>query len=263
MRKIHLACSILAPLLLLAVLPAAAADPAELTYEVRFTEEKMTLDGHARESSWALAPTIELTDRHYPSLMAIDSVSTRVKAVWNDKGLMVLYHCLDANMQAEVSERDGPVYTDDSVELFLDPDMDGAHYLQVAVNPRSTKRDVLIPEAGGTSLAPGWDSGLMCAVYGEGTLTDRSDRDEWWTVELFLPWSGLGRKALKLRSGGHDVDSELNATDVLGEQPVPPKAGDRWKANFNRFDHGRGVAQVIEEGTAREIRYRDGDVASG
>ena len=44
----------LAPLLLLAVLPAAAADPAELSYEVRFTEEKMTLDGHAHEKSWAL-----------------------------------------------------------------------------------------------------------------------------------------------------------------------------------------------------------------
>ena len=88
--------TVLAPLLLLAVLPAAAADPAGVSYEVRFTEEKMTLDGHAHEKSWALAPAIELTDRHYPSLMAIDSVSTRVKALWNDKGLMVLYHCLDA-----------------------------------------------------------------------------------------------------------------------------------------------------------------------
>ena len=46
--------TVLAVLLLLAVLPAAAADPAGLTYEVRFTGEKMTLDGHAHEKSWAL-----------------------------------------------------------------------------------------------------------------------------------------------------------------------------------------------------------------
>ena len=253
-----------APLLLLAALPAAAADPAELSYEVRFTEEKMTLDGHAREKSWALAPTIELTDRHYPSLMAIDSVSTRVKALWNDKGLVVLYHCLDAHIQAEVTERDAAVYTDDTVELFLDPDMDGANYLQVAVNPRSARRDLLIPEAGGRTLTHSWDPGCLNAVHGEGTVLDRSDRDESWTVELFLPWSGLGRKALELSWESDDVTYEVNARDVLGEQAVPPRAGDRWKANFNRFDQGRGVRKktlVDEEGGI--IGYKDGEVTSG
>ena len=255
MRKIHLACSILAPLLLLTSLPAAAADPAELSYEVRFTGEKMTLDGHAHEKSWALAPAIELTDRHYPGLMAIDSVSTRVKAVWNDKGLMVLYQCLDADIQATVTERDGRVYTDDTVELFLDPDMDGTNYLQVAINPRSARRDLLIPEAGGQTATLSWDPGCVNAVYAEGTLTDRSDRDEWWTVELFLPWSGLGRKALDLSWESDDVTHEVNARDVLGEQAVPPEPGDRWKANFNRFDQGRGVRKTLvdeEEGIKEE-----------
>ena len=255
--------TVLAALLLLAVLPAAATDPAELTYEVRFTEEKMTLDGHAHEKSWALAPAIELTDRHYPSLMAIDSVSTRVKALWNDKGLMVLYHCLDANMQAEVSERDGPVYTDDAVELFLNPDMDGANYLQVAVNPRSARRDLLIPEAGGQASTLSWDPGCVNAVYAEGTLTDRSDRDEWWTVELFLPWSGLGRKALKLSWESDDVTYEVTARDVLGERAVPPRAGDRWKANFNRFDQGRGVRKTLVDEEGGIIGYKDGEVTSG
>ena len=247
---------------MLACLPAAA-DPAELSYEVRFTDERMTLDGHARESSWALAPTIELTDRHYTGLMAIDSVSTRVKALWNDKGLMVLYHCLDAHIQAEVTERDGRVYTDDTVELFLDPDMDGTNYLQVAVNPRSARRDLLIPEAGGRTSTLSWDPGCVNAVYAEGTLTDRSDRDEWWTVELFLPWSGLDRKALELSWESDDVTYELNATDVLGEQAVPPKAGDRWKANFNRFDQGRGVKKTLVDEEGGIIGYKDGDVASG
>ncbi len=254
---------LLAPLLLLAALPAAADDPAELSYEVRFTEEKMTLDGHAHESSWALAPTIELTDRHYTGLMAIDSVSTRVKALWNDKGLMVLYHCLDAHIQAEVTERDGRVYTDDTVELFLDPDMDGTNYLQVAVNPRSARRDLLIPEAGGRTSTLSWDPGCVNAVYAEGTLTDRSDRDEWWTMELFLPWSGLDRKALELSWESDDVTYEVNARDVLGEQAVPPKAGDRWKANFNRFDQGRGVRKTLVDEEGGIIGYKDGDVASG
>ena len=252
-----------AALLLLASLPAAAADPTELSYEVRFTKEEMTLDGQARENSWALAPAIDLTDRHYTSLMPIDSVSTRVKALWNDKGLMVLYHCLDADIQAEVTERDGPVYTDDAVELFLDPDMDGATYLQVAVNPRSARRDLLIPEAGGGTTVLKWESGLRCAVTAERSVLDRSDRDEWWTVELFLPWSGLGRKALELRWERDGVTHEVDARDVLGDRAVPPKAGDRWKANFNRFDQGRGIRKTLRDERGRIIGYKDGDVASG
>ena len=55
----HRAWCAMAALLLLASLPAAAADSTELSYEVRFTEEEMTLDGHAREKSWALAPAID------------------------------------------------------------------------------------------------------------------------------------------------------------------------------------------------------------
>ena len=258
----HRACA-MASLLLLASLPAAAADSTGLSYEVRFTEEEMTLDGQAREKSWALAPAIELTDRHYPGLIAIDSVSTRVKALWNDKGLLVLYHCLDADIKAEVTERDGRVYTDDTVELFLDPDMDGTYYLQVAVNPRSARRDLLIPEAGGRTSTRTWDSGLLCAVTGERTVLDRSDRDEWWTVEMFLPWSGLGRKALELSWERDGVTYGVDARDVLGEQAVPPKAGDRWRANFNRFDQGRGEAKVITDDEGGQIGYKDGDVASG
>ena len=261
--------TLLAALLLLACLPAAA-DPAELSYEVRFTEEGMTLDGHARESSWALAPTIELTDRHYPSLMAIDSVSTRVKALWSDKGLLVLYQCLDADIQATVTRRDGRVYTDDDVELFLDPDRDGTHYLQVAVNALNTQRDILQPALRRTPWAsfPNWDSGLRSAVavagsVDDGSLEDAPDKDESWTVELLLPWSGLRTEALELSWENDDVVSGVDSKDVLGGQAVPPQVGDRWKANFNRFDQGRGVAQVVTDDEGRAIRYKDGDVASG
>ena len=56
----------LASLLLIAYLSAAAADSAEVSYEVHFTEEEMTLDCRADEQSWSLAPPIELTDRAYP-----------------------------------------------------------------------------------------------------------------------------------------------------------------------------------------------------
>ena len=95
----------LASLLLVAYLSAAASQPQRRSsYEVHFTEEEMTLDGRADEQSWNLAPTIELTDRAYPSLEPISPASTRVRALWNEQGLLVLYQCQDQNILATVSQ---------------------------------------------------------------------------------------------------------------------------------------------------------------
>ena len=114
----------LASMLLIAYLSAAATASAEVLYEVHFTEEEMTLDGRADEQSWSLAPTLELTDRAYRSLKPISPASTRVRALWNERGLLVLYQCQDQNILATITKRDSSVYMDDDVELFLDPDMD-------------------------------------------------------------------------------------------------------------------------------------------
>ena len=247
----------LASLLLIAYLSAAAAGSAEVSYEVHFTEEEMTLDGRADEQSWSLAPTIELTDRAYPSLEPISPASTRVRALWNEQGFLVLYQCQDQNILATVTKRDSSVYKDDDVELFLDPDMDGTHYVQLAINALNTQMDVLKTEIDNKPSFPNWDSGTESAVVVAGSLEDGADRDESWTVELFFPWSSMGQEALEL-SRFYKVQER----DVLGDLSVPPKVGDRWKANFNRFDHGRGEVRRanLSWGT---IRYKEGDIVSG
>ena len=188
----------LASLLLIAYMSAAVTASTEVLYEVYFTEEEMTLDGRADEKSWGLAPPIELTDRAYPSLKPISSASTRVRALWNEQGLLVLYQCQDQNILATITKRDSSVYKDDDVELFLDPDMDGTHYVQLAINALNTQMDVLQTETDGKPSFPNWNSGAESAVVVAGSLEDRADQDESWTVELFFPWSGMGQESLEL-----------------------------------------------------------------
>ena len=269
----------LASLLLIASLSATAS--TELLYEVHFTTEEMTLDGRADEQSWSLAPPIELTDRAYSSLKPISPASTRVKALWNEQGLLVLYQCQDQNILATITKRDSSVYIDDDVELFLDPDMDGTHYVQLAINALNTQMDVLHSEIDNKPSFSNWDSGAESAVVVAGSLEDGADRDESWTVELFFPWSGMGQEALELSrrtirscslakavARGEEVllnpedylYVKVNEKDVLGGRSVPPKVGDRWKANFNRFDHGWGEVNYNED---FGYLYREGDIASG
>ncbi len=247
----------LASLLLIAYLSAAAADSAEISYKVHFTEEEMTLDGRADEQSWSLAPPIELTDRSYPSLKPMHPASTSVRALWNQQGLLVLYQCQDQNILATITKRDSSVYKDDNVELFLDPDMDGTHYVQLAINALNTQMDVLKTDIDNKPSFPNWDSGTESAVVVTGSLEDGADRDESWTVELFFPWSSMSQKALELSRF-----YRVNERDVLGGLSVPPTVGDRWKANFNRFDHGRGEVRRANLSWGR-IGYKQGDIVSG
>lgn len=219
------------------ILPIAAANPAEvssqthfteeLSYQVHFTEEEMTLDGRADEKSWGLAPPIELTDRMIRSLEPIRPASTSVRALWNERGLLVLYQCQDQDILATHTERDGPVYEDDDVELFLDPDMDGIYYVQLAINAMNTQMDALCVSPVADHKRT-WDSGAESGVAVSGSLQERADQDESWTVELLLPWSGM-----------HQAMLDASNSQRISLKPVPPEAGDKWKGNFNRFDYGR------------------------
>ena len=37
---------------------------------------------------------------------------------------------------------------------------------------------------------------------------------------------------------GFSDSVQADDLDLLGDRSIPPKVGDKWKANFMRFDHG-------------------------
>ena len=66
-----------------------------------------------------------------------------------------------------------------------------------------------------------WESGMKAAVKVNGTLNKRTDVDKGWTVELKLPLSAVkGRAAKPIQ--------------------IPPKVGDKWRANLFRMDVPKG-----------------------
>ena len=154
----------------------------------------MTLDGRADEKSWGLASPIELT-KMVRSSKPTRPASTSVRALWNERGLLVLYQCQDQNILATHTERDASIYEDDEVELFLDPDMDGTYYVQLAINAMNTQMDALCVSPVSDHKRT-WDSGAESGVSVSGSLQDRADQDESWTVELLLPWSGMSQTML-------------------------------------------------------------------
>lgn len=249
--------SILAPLLSSALLAMAvtvsAAVPVE--YQVHFTAEDMIIDGRAGEKSWSVAPLAKMVDRAYPNGETLSPSITTVQALWNEHGLLVLFQCKDENILARFTERDyQKLYSDNTVELFLDPDMNGTPYVHLIINALNTQADALYLDPPWTDdrrlTFSDWDSSTESAVVVSGNLEDRTNRDESWTVEFLFPWSSMSQTALDalVRDGYRDVGEEgeeglsarvqADEMDLLGDLSIPPKVGDKWKANFTRFDHG-------------------------
>ena len=240
----------LLPVALLAMAVAVSAVPVE--YQVHFTDEDMTIDGRADEKSWSLAPLAKMVDRAYPNGETLSPSITTVQALWNEHGLLVLFQCKDENILARFTERDyHELYLDNTVELFLDPDMDGTPYAQLAINALNTQMDVLFIDPPIGQRVPkffSWNSGTESAVVVSGSIEDRTDRDESWTVEFLFPWSGMSQAALNalVADGGYEDAEEdglsdrvqADELDLLGGRSIPPKVGDKWKANFMRFDQG-------------------------
>ena len=77
---------------------------------------------------------------------------------------------------AAVEQRDGPVYQDDSVEVFVAPVADGDEYFQFALNAAGTQRD-----AKGMDAA--WTGSWRSATGRTGDA---------WEAEFAIPWACLG-----------------------------------------------------------------------
>lgn len=132
--------------------------------------------------------------------------STWIKTAWNQSELRVLFHAEDTDAWASLTQRDAPLYTEEVVEVFLDPFGDLETYFEIEVNPLNVVCDLVLRRVrSGYKKDFAWDcAGLQTAV----TRTPQA-----WTAELAIPFASLN--------------------------PGLPAIGKPWRANFFRIDRPR------------------------
>ncbi len=138
--------------------------------------------------------------------------------MWDDQYLYVAFECADNDIWGTHTNYDDPVYAEEAVEVFIDPEGAGWHYWEIDVSPRNVVVDLMVIKAGwqgrAGTLAKYNVKGLLTGTKVYGTLDNREDQDEKWTAEIAIPWS-----------------------DFLGRRVnVPPKEGDSWRLNLFRID---------------------------
>ena len=177
---------------------------------------------------------------------------TRAALLWTDTHLQIAFRAEEPFLEAHVAERDGIVFQDNDLELFIDG---GDCYYELEVNALGTIYEVFFvwrdaigqfdsvafdvhdprsftfggdydrkPESFWRGTHPrgvrwaftGWDMpGLQTAVRLDGTLNDHSDVDRGWSLEIAIPWASLA--------------------PLADGRQLPPASGDVWRMFLGRF----------------------------
>ena len=132
---------------------------------------------------------------------------TTVAAWWDAEAWHLTFQCEDAKPWATLTERDGRLWTEEVVEVFIDPVGDLQAYFEIEVNPRNAVCDLVLRRSRG-----GWrkEFGWHC----EGLRTTAQLVPEGWSAELHIPFAAVTNDRVA--------------------------AGTCWRANFLRIDRPDG-----------------------
>ncbi len=178
----------------------------------------VTVDGKLDEDAWKAA--VSSGPMVAPQTGGKMLPDTSFRLMWDDTFLYVGYDAPDDHLHCEFDQRDGEIYNQDAVEIFLDPDGDGKNYYEIQICPSGTIFDSLLTSYRANAKEPEcnkWNSTMQARVSIEGTLNMKDDVDKGYTAEFAIPWADI-----------HHAPSS------------PPKPGDRWRANFFRLDDAKG-----------------------
>ena len=158
----------------------------------------------AAAAPWPQIPAVDLLDVVTGERPA---QATRLRLAWDEAGLRVLFEATDAHPWATLTKRDAPLYTEEVVEVFLDPAGDLIGYFEIEVNPLNAVLDLVIRRQRRGLMK---DFRWQC----EGLRTAAARTASGWTAELSIPFASIA--------------------------PAAPEPGALWRANFCRIDRPEG-----------------------
>jgi hypothetical protein len=167
---------------------------------------------------WSELPVVEL---HEAAAGGPPAQRTSVRTAHDGTDWRVLFHCEDRDPWATLTERDAPLYTEETVEVFFDPFGDLEAYFEIEVNPLGTVLDIVFRKSrSGYKGDWAWNCAGLRSLARKG--------DGFWAAEIAIPFASV---------------SEV--------QPL------RWRANFCRIDRPSRDGSLPRELSAWSPPLRD------
>ncbi|BFZ07100.1 hypothetical protein BsWGS_10139 [Bradybaena similaris] len=195
--------------------------PYPRTYVVyKLNGETVDLDGRLEEKAWTSVAWSEAFVDIQGRGIDKPRLETKVKLRYDDNFLFVGVLLEEPDVWANVTLHDGTVYQDNSFQLLVDTRQSNVNYKEITVNARGTVSDLMMTKSyvdGGEPLTF-WESEVMSEVFVKGTLNNPKRKDEYWTIEVAIPFTSLYQGS----------GATINRT--------APENGETWRANFIRAE---------------------------
>jgi len=179
-------------------------------YQVSRAPSPIKIDGNLSDPAWTEASVLEFRDNLTGEPAALQ---TSARVLYDEGFLYFAFESWDTNIWATYRVRDQHLWTEEVVEVFLQPDPANPHYIELEVNPLGTMLDIYLIDIRKPIPYESWNPpGLSWAVQVDGTV-DREPGDQKWTCEIALPLS-----------------------EAVTAPRLPPQPGDRWRMNLYRVE---------------------------
>ncbi len=196
-------------------------------YEAAITGTRKSLDailnpGIGKETKldfipWSKAVASEPFVKTFDAAAA--GVRTTVRVLAGEKCLYVSFDCEESRMDqvaCQVKQRDGDVWNDDEVELFLDPNRTREKTFHILINADGVVLDLVHT---GATEDKTWDSHSQVSAL---------RRSHGWTIQLAIPYEALGVAAAP-RAG------DIWGVNFTRSRRVAPSENDAWNPTFGPF----------------------------
>jgi hypothetical protein len=184
-------------------------------YSCRRARRVPVIDGRLDDAAWRAAPwtaLFRMPDGSRPQQ------NTRARALWDDRYLYVAFRVEDRDIRATRTARDTELWTEEVVEVFLEPTGTGRPYFEFEINPLNAVLDICfdMPFEGHPGAlwrkGAGWD----CAGWRHATRRFPSG----WTAEMAFPWASFPGVR-------------------------PPRSGTVWNINLHRIERPRELQRPL------------------
>lgn len=195
------------------------------TYDCLHISQPITVDGLLDEPPWQRAP---LVDFRIPVTLEKPLSETEARLLWDDDYLYVGFKAYDKDIYSHFTERDSTTCYEDVLEVFFKTDPARDPYYNFEINALNTVYDAFtIKRGAGGPDHHRWSrwncTGLKSAVVIQGTLNNPEDVDEYWQLEVAIPFAGL--------------------PTLSGRPPTP---GDQWLFHLARYDYSVYLPEGLE-----------------
>lgn len=203
-------------LLLLLCLPLFAFAQTAPPYQVKFTTEKIKIDGVLDEQTWAAIPTIGTFWQYFPADTLKAVYKTEVKLTFDDKNIYVSAKCHAQHKNYVVLSyrRDYRAGSNDNVSFIFDTFNDRTNAFLFGTNPLGVMREALLYN-GAT------DNTFFSEFWDNKWTAESKIYDNYWATEVAIPFTTLRFKegTTQWLFKSYRFDTQINEQSTVVQIP--------------------------------------------